>query len=199
MNILGIGGHAKVVIHTAELNGYSVSQIYDDDVSLHGSSFYGHLVLGLIDKNITGSSFIAIGNNAVRQHIDNMLQGARWETIIHPSAIIANDVIIGEGSIIMAGAIIQPGSKIGRHCIINTGSIIDHDCNIHDYVHIAPNCGIAGAVNIESGTFVGIGSNIIQGISIGSWSIIGAGAVVAKDIPSKCTAVGIPAKPIKFH
>ena len=39
---------------------------------------------------------------------------------------------------------------------------------------------------------------IIQGKNIGSQSIIGAGAVVVKDIPKRCTAVGSPAKPIRF-
>lgn len=34
---------------------------------------------------------------------------------------------------------------------------------------------------------------------IGDYTIVGAGAVVAKTLPAKCTAVGVPAKPIKFH
>lgn len=40
---------------------------------------------------------------------------------------------------------------------------------------------------------------IIQGKSIGDYSIVGAGAVVVNDIPANCTAVGNPAKPIKYH
>lgn len=46
---------------------------------------------------------------------------------------------------------------------------------------------------------VGTGSAIIQGIKIGNNTILGAGAVVVKDLPANCTAVGSPAKPIKFH
>jgi acetyltransferase-like isoleucine patch superfamily enzyme len=46
---------------------------------------------------------------------------------------------------------------------------------------------------------VGINATIIQSVCIGLWSTIGAGAVVTQDIPDNCTAVGIPAKPIKFH
>lgn len=199
MNILGIGGHAKVVISAACLSGFKIENVYDDDSTLHGTSFLGHVVRGNIDNSITGAAFIAIGSNKVRQKIDRLLKKVHWKTIIHPSAIIAHDVTIGEGSIIMAGAIIQPGTKIGRHCIINTGSCIDHDCIIGDYVHIAPKCGIAGGALIESGTFIGIGSNIIQGITIGSWSIIGAGSTVIHHLPASCTAVGVPAKPIKFQ
>ena len=46
---------------------------------------------------------------------------------------------------------------------------------------------------------LGTGMQIIQGKAIGDYSIIGAGAVVVKDIPARCTAVGSPAKPIKYH
>lgn len=46
---------------------------------------------------------------------------------------------------------------------------------------------------------MGTGSIIIQGLTIGENSIIGAGAVVTTDVPKNCTAVGVPAKPIKYH
>lgn len=46
---------------------------------------------------------------------------------------------------------------------------------------------------------IGTGSAIIQGVNIGKNTVIGARAVVIKDLPSNCTAVGTPAKPIKFH
>ena len=45
---------------------------------------------------------------------------------------------------------------------------------------------------------IGTGTQIIQGKNVGKESIVGAGAVVVRDIPEKCTAVGCPAKPIKF-
>lgn len=39
---------------------------------------------------------------------------------------------------------------------------------------------------------------MIQGIKVGEGGIVGAGSVVVKDLPANCTAVGMPAKPIKF-
>ena len=47
--------------------------------------------------------------------------------------------------------------------------------------------------------YVGTGAKIINLLSIGNSTIVGAGAVVSKSLPAHCTAVGIPAKPIKFH
>jgi serine acetyltransferase len=62
-----------------------------------------------------------------------------------------------------------------------------------------PGVNISGEVIINENVYVGTGAKIINQLEIGSNSIIGAGAVVSKSIPDNCTAVGIPAKPIKFH
>lgn len=57
---------------------------------------------------------------------------------------------------------------------------------------------ISGNVDIGECAEMGTGMQIIQGKKIGAGSIVGAGAVVVKDIPENCTAVGSPAKPIKY-
>lgn len=199
MNILGVGGHAKVVIDAAIQSVHKIMNVYDDDPSTHGTDFCGYKVKGSIDNSTQGQAIIAIGNNETRQAISERLSKVKWQSIIHPTAIIAEDVKIGEGTVIMAGAIIQPGTKIGRHCIINTGACIDHDCMVGDYTHIAPNCGIAGGVTIGKGAFIGIGTSVAQYIKIGEWTTVGAGSAVITDLPANCTAVGVPAKPIKFH
>jgi len=194
MNIFGVGGHAKVVVEAVILSGNTIHNIYDDDITTHGSLFCGYKIIGSINQNIGGDSIIAIGNNNVRKKIDTAIKNCTWQTIIHPSAIISKDALIGEGTIVMAGAIIQPGVTIGRHCIINTGASIDHDCEIGDFVHIAPKCGLAGGIRVGEGTIIGIGTNIIQYLEIGSWATIGAGSTVINDIPGNCIAMGSPAK-----
>jgi sugar O-acyltransferase (sialic acid O-acetyltransferase NeuD family) len=197
--LLGVGGHAKVIVEMARLSGYHVYRLYDDNPVLHNMEFYGLIVSGPLYSLESGSGIISIGDNKVRKNVNERLKNIKWETVIHPSAIIASDVEIGVGSVIMAGAIIQPGVKIGKHCIINTGSCIDHDCQINDYVHIAPNASLAGSVEVGEGALVGMSSSIIPNISIGQWSKIGAGSVVIRDQPDNCTVVGSPARPIKFH
>jgi len=62
-----------------------------------------------------------------------------------------------------------------------------------------PTVNISGEVDIQKGVYVGTGAKIINQLTIGEYTIVGAGAVVAKSLPKNCTAVGIPAKPIKFH
>ncbi|NQV78003.1 MAG: acetyltransferase [Lutibacter sp.] len=199
MSIFGIGGHAKVIIESALLNGFIIDCIYDDDLQKVNSNFGEIIISGPIDVNFIGSLVIAIGNNKIRKQISDRFSIANWQTIIHPSAIISKDVIIGEGSVVMAGAIIQTGTKIGKHSIINTGACIDHDCIIADFVHIGPNSSLAGGVSVGEGTFIGIGSSIIPNRTIGRWTKVGAGSVIITDQPDNCTTLGIPAKPIKFN
>jgi len=199
ISIFGIGGHAKVIIESALLNGFIIDCIYDDDLQKVNSNFGEIIISGPIDVNFIGSLVIAIGNNKIRKQISDRFSIANWQTIIHPSAIISKDVIIGEGSVVMAGAIIQTGTKIGKHSIINTGACIDHDCIIADFVHIGPNSSLAGGVSVGEGTFIGIGSSIIPNRTIGRWTKVGAGSVIITDQPDNCTTLGIPAKPIKFN
>lgn len=84
-------------------------------------------------------------------------------------------------------------------CFVNTGAIVEHDCELEDYVHVAPNATLGGNVKVGTKSHIGIGDTVIQNVTIGKNVIVGAGAVILNDIPDNCTAVGIPAKPIKFH
>ena len=51
---------------------------------------------------------------------------------------------------------------------------------------------------IEDGVHIGIGAIVLPGVTIGEGSVIGAGSIVSRDIPSHCVAVGSPAKAIRF-
>lgn len=197
--IFGVGGHSKVIIDTAIRSGYSHLALYDDNPLIHRTVYYGFRVQGRIPDVVNGAAVIAIGNNRVRQKISSHVKGVTWQALVHPGAIVAKDVEIGEGSVIFAGAVVQPGAKIGKHCIINTGACIDHDSVLGDFVHIAPNCALAGGVSVGEGTLVGIGASVILNTTIGKWTTIGAGAVVIHNQPDFCTSVGSPARPIKFH
>lgn len=96
---------------------------------------------------------IGIGNNEIRKRISGTIKHA-FTTIIHPSAVIANDVIVEEGAIILANAVVQAGTRIGKHVIINAGVCVDHDVVVEDFVHIYPNAYIGGGAVIKALTTV---------------------------------------------
>ncbi|MEW6712537.1 MAG: acetyltransferase [Candidatus Riflebacteria bacterium] len=198
--ILGAGGQAKVVITTARLCGYDPVAIYDDDESKIGLDFAGVPVAGRIvdlPDDFDKSAFIAIGSNLVRKKISQRLQKAAWVSFIHPTAFVCATARIGHGTIICAGARIMVEADIGNQVIVNTGANIDHECRVGDYVHICPGCNLAGAVELEEGCFIGTGASIIPLKKIGAWAVVGAGAVVTKNVPENVTVVGVPARILK--
>lgn len=200
--VIGAGGHAKVVISTLQTAGYTIEGVFDDDPAKWGTTVLGVPVIGAIHQ-VSEAGFteaiIAIGDNAVRQKLARQLRNLRWQAVVHPQAWVHPSATIGAGSVVFAGAVIQPEARIGEHVIINTGATVDHECIVSDFSHVAPGAHLAGRVVVEEGVFVGMGCNVIQGCRIGAWTIVGAGAVVVRNLPAYATAVGVPARVIKRH
>ena len=197
-HIFGASGHAKVVLDILRTNAIPVASILDDHPTvpflidipvIHSKDF----TLQAIDKFI-----IAIGENSIRKAIVEK-NNFQFYKAIHVDATVSSFASIAEGTVVMPQAVINADATIGKHCIINSRSVVEHDCVLEDYVHVSPNASLAGNVTIGEGSHIGIGASVIQGVKIGKWVTIGAGAVVTQDIPDNCTAVGIPANPIKFH
>lgn len=142
-----------------------------------------------------------MGDPKIKKEICKKLKGSknRFATLIHPSVIYSPTTSIGEGSIICAGNIITVNAKLGNHVIVNLDSTIGHDGCIKDYVTILPSVNISGNVVLNECVSVVTGTQIIQGINVGENTIIGAGSTVVKNLPENVTAVGSPAKPIKYH
>ncbi len=143
----------------------------------------------------------AIGDPIIKQKMINRLEGSKnqYPVLIHPSVIFSDKVTIGEGSIICAGNIITVDVEIGRHVIINLSCTIGHDAIIGNYTTILPGVNVSGFAKIGECSSIGTGTAIIQHVTIGHNTIIGAGSVVIKDLPADCTAVGVPARPIKHY
>lgn len=126
-----------------------------------------------------------------------MKEQYKFDTLIHPAAVIGKNVKIGVGSIVCAGTFLTCDINIGNHTIINIGTSIHHDCNIGSFVTVGPGSNITGKVSIGDETFIGAGVTIIPEVKIGKSVYIGAGSTVVSNIPDNYLAYGVPAKPIK--
>ena len=195
--IIGAGGHGKVIADIASKNGYEEIAFLDDNPEIIKCGKY--LVLGKIADlaNINGDVIVAIGNIQVHKRIQEMIPENRIVSLVHPKAIVADNVLIGAGSVVMAGTVINVGACIGKGCIINTCSSVDHDCVIRDYCHISVGAPVAGTSCIGEQSWIGAGATVSNNINICSSCMIGAGAVVIRDIKERGTYVGVPAKKIK--
>ena len=196
MILTGASGHAKVIIDILEKSGQTVDFLVDTNDSIKQLSGIPVIHQDEYKAEQQHELILSIGANQVRKRLAAFFS-TRFGKAIHPDAILASNVEIGEGTVVMAGAVVNSSTRIGRHCIINTVASIDHDCQIGDYAHISPNATLCGTVSVGEGTQVGAGATVIPNVNIGSWAMIGAGAVVISDIPDHAVAVGNPAKIIK--
>jgi sugar O-acyltransferase (sialic acid O-acetyltransferase NeuD family) len=137
---------------------------------------------------------VGIGNSSIRRQIQETLDEKNIVTLVHPDAVVADDVIIGKGSVVMAGAVINPGVEIGKGCIVNTCASIDHDCKVGDFVHVSVGSHLCGTVTVADETWIGAGATVSNNVSICQECMLGAGAVVVKNIEKKGTYVGVPAR-----
>ncbi len=184
--VLGGGGHGRVLIEALELLKLNILGIADrepekltaikhkvlgsDEAILKYAPDSVHLVNGL------GS----IGDTTARRQVFEYFhqKGYSFLKVVHPSAIVAKDVRIGEGAQIMAGAVVQTGSQIGMNAVINTRASIDHDCLIGDHVFVAPGVTLSGSVTVGLRSHIGTGAVVIQGMRIGPDTLVKAGDVI---------------------
>jgi len=206
--IVGVGGFGREVAWLIErINSiqptWDLIGFVDDNKLLTGEIISGYPVLGdsvwLNNQTEDIYAVCAIGSSAVRKKVIQKLSNIKFATLIDPKVEMSDAVEIGEGTIICAGSVLTIDVSLGNHVIINLNCTIGHDAIIRDYVTIYPSVNVSGNTYIQKNVEIGTGSQIIQGLEIGRNTIVGAGSVVVRDIPEYCTAVGSPAKPIKFH
>ncbi|MGN1158267.1 MAG: acetyltransferase [Agathobacter sp.] len=205
--IIGAGGFGRevawLVERINEVNPtWNIKGFIDDNEALWGNVEGEYPVLGgceYLNSLNNVYAVCAVGSARVRKIIIDKLKNGnvKFATLIDPSVLVSKRVEIGEGSIICAGTIITVDIKIGNHVIINLDCTIGHDDVIEDFVTIYPSVNVSGNVLIGACSELGTGMQIIQGKKVASNTIIGAGAVVAKDCAESGTYVGSPAKKIK--
>jgi len=115
--------------------------------------------------------------------------------------VCANNIFIGSNVYINYGVGMQASDKkivIGDDCMIANGVFItttEHGMKLGTLMRLQPDH--TKEVIIGNDVWIGAKAIILPGVHIGKGAVIGAGAVVTKDIPAYTVAVGVPAKPTK--
>ena len=205
--IFGVGGFGREVLALIkDINKaqptWNIVGFFDDGHN-KGEIVNGYPTLGNTDDlNKWGKPIgvaISVGSPVIKKKIISKITNplVYYPTLIHPSVWIGDKdfVEIGDGCIICAGVMITTNVTIKNFVILNLQCTVGHDSVINDYAAFMPSVNISGEVTIGEGVYVGTGAKLINQLTIGEYTIVGA--VVTKALPARCTAVGIPAKPIK--
>ena len=197
--ILNSMGQGVNIDHACKFFGAHRIQIGDDTCVSHNVSF-----ATLTNNQIVLRQKVRLGDN-VSLNSDGH----------HSKIILHDDVSLDRGVDFRAhGGCIEIGSNtyvgpyccfagpghisIGRDCMIasNTGIY----ANNHNFDDLTRLIKVQGTTNkgivIEADCWLGTGVKVLDGVTIGKGSVIGAGAVVTKNIPPFSVAVGVPAKMI---
>jgi UDP-2-acetamido-3-amino-2,3-dideoxy-glucuronate N-acetyltransferase len=140
-------------------------------------------------------------------------------TIPQPDLVNLYGCTIGAATKIGAFVEIQKNAEIGAHCKVSSHTFICEGVKIEDEVFVGhgvmfindryPHAAVEGKLQIEAdweliptlvkrGASIGSGAVILCGVTIGERAMVGAGAVVSRDVPDNAVVIGVPARITRY-
>jgi sugar O-acyltransferase (sialic acid O-acetyltransferase NeuD family) len=175
--LIGAGGHARTVCDAITAAGdVVVSYVDPADAPWQKAP-------RIDEAKIPPRSNVALGiggtaPDALRRRLnllDRFLSGGHHApAIIHPRAILGEDVEIGPGAAVLTGGIVNSGVRIERGAIVNSGAIVEHDSHVGAGTHVAPGAILLGAVTVGACSMIGAGSVVLPGATVAAETIVKA-------------------------
>lgn len=193
--VVGAGAQGRVVLETWRAQRPADRFAFLDDSVAPGTVILGAEVLGPVSlsSKLDGEVVLALGNNRRRLELAARL-AVRWGTVVHPSAVVMPSAALGPGTVVFAGSVVGTEARVGAHVVVNSGVILEHDGIVEDGASLSPGVRSGGRVHVAEGAFVATGVTLAPRSRVGAWSIVGAGAVVVRDVPDNAVAYGVPAR-----
>jgi len=210
--LFGAGGFGREVANWCQRaswggRGFELLGLIDDHLA--GGTANGDPVYSLQDaaERFPAACVLAtVGNPQLRERLmGRALEAGLVPTppLIHPNADWDPGTVgLGEGVVICAGSILTVNIAVSAHAQINLGCTVGHDTTIGRYCTLSPGTRISGNVILAERVFMGAGAVTVNGIPgtpivLGADAVVGAGAVVTKNLEPDVTVVGVPAHPFK--
>ena len=202
--IIGAGGMGRSVYCIAKgCIGYGtefvVKGFIDDDLS-QLDNFEGYPpMLGTIDDYVIEEDDVfvcSIGDTKTKKIICEKLKarGAKFQTLIHKTAIVRQNAKIGDGCIIADFASVGADCTIGENSLVQTFAIAAHDCKIGNYARIDTHATCVGGVVIEDTATIHTSAVVSHNVVVGEGATVAALSFVIKKVKPGITVYGNPAK-----
>ena len=203
--LYGAKSTSYIISEMIDLKKYELKFIFDpfsNKVEFKTKAIFSNKkkdLKNMLEKVKYYSVGIAREHGLARSEISEKLEsyGLKPFNLISNSAIIDPSSIIDDGLLAMPACVVHKKVKIGKYCILNSNSCVDHESILGKGVHVMGSAYIAGRVTIDDYATIGANATILPDIIIGKNAIVGAGAVVTKDVKNNEIVVGNPARVLK--
>jgi sugar O-acyltransferase (sialic acid O-acetyltransferase NeuD family) len=202
--IVGAGGCGRETYQWAQdINRrcptWTVKGFLDDDLNALHDKQCDINVLSKIDDYIPcpeDELICAIGNCGMKKKITEKLvaKGAKFASIIHPTAIVADTAKLGNGIILYPYTVISDNAHIDTGVIINMHSSVGHDAKLGKYCTISSYCDITGKCVLGNEVFLGSSVKMIPSTIIGDQAFASIGSVIMANVKSNDRVIGNPAR-----
>lgn len=210
--ILGTGGNAIEILETVQaINAatpagpvYTCLGFADDDPSLWGQEVCGLPVIGPIAgaRDVQARCVNAVGgpgNFWIRPAIVERsgVPRQRFETLVHPSAVVSPSARIGRGSVLFAHVVVGAHATVGDHVLLLPTAVVSHDAMVGSHTCITAGVCLSSRVSIGEASYLGTGACVKGSVRIGRRALVGMGSVVLDDVPDATVVVGNPARVLR--
>lgn len=139
---------------------------------------------------------VAAGEPSTKRLLVTALRssGARFATLVHPTAVVARTARLGEGNILCPLSFVSADARLGDFVTVNGLSSVGHDVVLGDFSTLSAHVDLTGGVTVGEDSFFGTGAKVVPGVRIGRQARIGAGTTIMRTVPDGATMFALPAK-----
>lgn len=203
--IIGARGFGREVYSTfMKTDSYLTHQIevkgfLDDKVdALDGLSGDWPPIIGPVEDYIVQEDdvfFCALGDPFWRKHYADLIsdKGGHFISIVHPTAQVNRDAVLGEGSYVGSFASISPNVRVGKQVTILAYVDLGHDAVVGDYSSVESYVFLGGYASVGELSILHTKASILPHKSVGNHCVVGNSSVVIKHVKDGLHVFGNPA------
>ena len=201
--IVGVGGFGREVLqwarqawpeHVHKIAGFVSAD--PTKLDAHAASLPILATPDDFEPRPTDGFVLGIGIPRIRRVVAEQLEarGARFLTLIHPTAIVADTAVIGLGSVICPYAIVSDAVRPGRFVLVNYHASLGHDADVGDFTVLSPYATLGGRAAVEADVFLGLHASVGPGKSVGACSKVSANSAVLANAAPDSLVFGVPGR-----
>lgn len=181
---------------------YELIGLLDDAPSLQGQELDGVPVLGGLEeaRNFPDCRFVfGIGSFRTRleRHVMLLKTGVsreRFETLIHPSAIVYPTARLAPGCIVYPRVTICHAAELREFTIVTFNAVVAPEVLVEEYAMITTNASVLARAHIGKAAFIGVNSVIGEGVRVGPGAVVVFGSTVFQNVAAGAFVQGNPAR-----